>query len=89
VVFGKGHSLSKRLLFVWSEDFPEKHRAEFKENVGQIYFRHRNIKDVCEHLFSHPSFWNAIINQLSIYTRDGKRVYRDLDSGEHWKSIQV
>ena len=54
---------------------------------------YRNMYDLCEHLFSHPSFSGVMNLYPSIYRRDdaanGPRVYDDLDSGFWWESVQV
>ncbi|KAI8140946.1 hypothetical protein BJV82DRAFT_671332 [Fennellomyces sp. T-0311] len=71
------------------EDFPQSRIEEFENAVGEIHFSHRNIRKVCEHLFSNPAFWNVMINKSTVYKRNGERVYSDLDSGEWWEELQL
>ncbi|KAG2227538.1 hypothetical protein INT45_002223 [Circinella minor] len=47
------------------EDVPVDWKREIDDQIGEIHFNYRNIKDVCQLLFSHPIFWKVMINQPS------------------------
>ncbi|KAI9273132.1 hypothetical protein BDA99DRAFT_533951 [Phascolomyces articulosus] len=62
---------------------------EITDVVGEIHFSYRNIKDVCQAIFSHPIFWKVMINKPSVHRQNGERVFLDIDSGEHWEEMQL
>ncbi|KAI8136968.1 hypothetical protein BJV82DRAFT_675291 [Fennellomyces sp. T-0311] len=76
------------------EDFPKGHEKEFTKGIVEpLELVYRDIHDLCEHLFGHPSFSEVLNIYPSIYRRDddvnGPRVYDDLDSGIWWQSLQA
>ncbi|KAG2216158.1 hypothetical protein INT45_008918 [Circinella minor] len=79
----------KRILVEEIEDVPIDWKREIDDQIGEIHFSYRNIKDVCQLLFSHSIFWKVMINQPSIYKQNGERVFLDIDSGEFWEELQL
>ncbi|KAI8136857.1 hypothetical protein BJV82DRAFT_629306 [Fennellomyces sp. T-0311] len=76
------------------DDFPKGHEKEFTEGIVEpLELVYRDMHDLCEHLFSHPSFSEVMNIYPSIYRRDddvnGPRVYGDIDSGNWWQSLQA
>lgn len=70
-------------------DFPTSHIREFNDTVGPLTLVYRNIRDLCELLFSHPAFAETMILKPKVYMKSGRRVYKGLDSGRWWEELQV
>ncbi|KAI8139853.1 hypothetical protein BJV82DRAFT_693418 [Fennellomyces sp. T-0311] len=69
-------------------DFPKKHKQQFLEVFGQPSLIYRDIRNLAEKLFSHPLFNDVTRLHPATVTRDGKRVYSDIYSGQWWQEFQ-
>ena len=70
--------------------FTSEYVTGFKKITGQdsIQLYYRDIRQLAEHLFSHPLLHDYMITNPWIATRNGERVYNDLSTSNWWLNLQ-